>query len=258
MIKVILKKNQNLAVPKPETEKQSGDENLGSATALGKFLRASRKNKGLTQTRLSELTRIPLWHLQALEEGQYENLPPEVYLRGVFGRLAKFLDLSLKDIFEKYLEDNPAPKAVESLPPESPGRFSNYFFTITPKKIAFGASALFLVLIFTYLWYQYDVFTGPPSLVLINPKQDAEVLAPDFKIQGYTDSDSYLTINGQDVYVNQDGTFNSNLTLTAGLNAIEIKAKNRLGKESRVIRQIFYKTNSKMPVESLEKINNKN
>ncbi len=242
MVKVILKKNLSEKSKSKESDIKIETNNLEPQTSLGRFLREARKSKGLTPARLSEMSRIPLWHLKSIEEGNYENLPPEVYLRGVFSRLARFLELSPKDIFGKYHEDNPQLEIVEEALPPTPRPLSLSYWAITPKKIAIFSSTLFLVLIFAYLWYQYDVFIGPPTLVLLNPKQDLEVRSPEIKIKGNTDSDVSLTINGQDVYVNQDGLFDSTVNLTAGINAVEIRAKNRRGEETTIVRRILYKT----------------
>lgn len=242
MVKVILKKNLPEKSKLKEDDTKSETNNLEPQTSLGRFLREARKSKGLTPARLSEMSRIPLWHLRSIEEGNYENLPPEVYLRGVFSRLARFLELSPKDILGKYYEDKPQPEIVQAAPASTPRPLSLSYWAITPKKIAIFSSTLFLVLIFAYLWYQYDVFVGPPTLVLLDPKQDIEVRSPEIKIKGNTDSDVSLTINGQDVYVNQDGLFDSTINLTAGINAIEIRARNRRGEETTIVRQILYKT----------------
>ncbi len=246
MIKVILKKNLPEKSRPNEDDMKSETNNLEPRTSLGKFLREARKSKGLSPARLSEMSLIPLWHLKSIEEGNYESLPPEVYLRGVFFRLAKFLELSPKYVLEKYYEDNPQPEIVQAAPAPTPHPLSLSYWAITPKKIAVFSSTLFLILIFAYLWYQYDVFVGPPTLVLLDPKQDMEVRSPEIKIKGNTDSDASLTINGQDVYVNQGGLFDLTVNLTAGINAIEIRAKNRRGQTSIIVRQILYKVSEQM------------
>jgi len=242
MVKVILKKNLSEKSGPKEGDIKSETNNFEPQTSLGRFLREARKNKGLSPTRLSEMSRIPLWHLKSIEEGNYENLPPEVYLRGVFSRLAKFLELSPKDILVKYYKENPQSKIAEEVFSPTPRPLNLSYWAITPKKIAVFSSILFLILIFAYLWYQYNVFIGPPTLVLLEPQQDLEVLSPEIKIKGNTDSDVNLTINGQDVYVNQDGLFDSTVNLTAGINAVEIHVKNRRGEETTIVRRIFYKT----------------
>lgn len=247
MVKVILKKNL-LEKNKPkESDTKSEIGNLEPQTSLGKFLRESRKNKGLTPARLSEISRIPLWHLKSIEEGNYGNLPPEVYLRGVFSRLARFLELSPKDVLIKYYEDNSQLKITEEAIAPVNRQISLSYWAITPKKIAIFLSALFLVLISAYLWYQYEVFIGPPTLVLLDPKQDVEVQSPEIKIKGNTDSGVSLTINGQNVYVNQDGFFDLTVNLIAGINAIEIRAKNRREQVSTIVRRILYKNSEIIP-----------
>src|SRR3989304_2257898 len=69
---------------------------------LADFLKERRQNKGLNLDRLSELTKIQVYHLKSMEGGIFENLPPAVYREGIFKRLAKFLDVNEKEMMEMY------------------------------------------------------------------------------------------------------------------------------------------------------------
>src|SRR3989338_11181422 len=99
MVKVILKKNLSEKSGPKEGDIKSETNNFEPQTSLGRFLREARKNKGLSPTRLSEMSLIPLWHLRSIEEGNYENLPPEVYLRGVVFRPSQVLFFIPKENF---------------------------------------------------------------------------------------------------------------------------------------------------------------
>lgn len=230
------------------------------STCLGKFLFQALKKKNYDLSRLSELTKIPLWHLQALQDGNFDKLPPNVYMKGVFMRLTKFLDIGLGEIEEKYNEDRSAlseqPETAEKQKDTESivsGAFhfrdrfkesyiGRNFLILTPRKIGIIFSILFLAVIFSYIWYQYDVLVGPPILSIITPARDSETENSRVDVRGKTLNDVYLTVNGQNVYVDQDGAFALSVELAAGLNAIEIVARNKMGKESKVVRQVFYKT----------------
>ena len=51
-------------------------------TAFGQFLRSARERRGLTIQQISNETKIPWRHLDALEHGKLHAVPGGVYRRG--------------------------------------------------------------------------------------------------------------------------------------------------------------------------------
>lgn len=204
---------------------------------LADFLKEKRKEKNLSLERLGELTKIQVYHLTALEAGKFDKLPPAVYRMGIFKRLSKFLDLDENEIIGMYKN--------ESRTSEEPSYISstiipkkNLYFILTPKKLMIFFGGTFLVLLSAYLWYQFNFLIGPPNLV-VEPHEDIIVRQELFLLKGKTDSGVNLTVNGENVYVSQDGSFSKNIQLAAGINIIEIKSVNNFGKITKIVRQIF-------------------
>ena len=48
-----------------------------------------------------------------------------------------------------------------------------------------------------------------------------------------------VKINGENVYVDFNGSFSKDVRLAAGLNTIEVVAVNKFGKSTKILRQIF-------------------
>ncbi len=69
---------------------------------LGQWLREARQAKGLSLEQTEAQTHIRIKFLTALEEGNYEDLPSEVYTRGFVRNYALFLDLDPTQALEKY------------------------------------------------------------------------------------------------------------------------------------------------------------
>ena len=69
----------------------------------------------------------------------------------------------------------------------------------------------------------------PPKLEVAFPTPDYLTNKPDITVSGMTDPTATLTINGTDVPVAKNGTFEQALTLTEGENSIAIVATNRKG-----------------------------
>lgn len=206
--------------------------------SLAEFLKEKRRNKNLSLGKLSDLTKIQLYHLEALEAGQFEKLPPSIYRAGIFMRLAKFLDIDDNEIIEMY-NDEVTPVIEARFSGKSPAKPKrNSYFVLTPQKLAVFFGSLLLIFLFTYLWYQFNFLVGPPNLA-VNPKEDMIVKQESFTVEGKTDSGVGLTINGENVFVSPNGDFSKNILLAAGLNVVEIKAVNNFGKSAKIVRQIF-------------------
>jgi cytoskeleton protein RodZ len=73
---------------------------------LGQRIKQGREAKGLTMQELHHQTYVPLHHLKALELGQLDQLPEDVFLRGFVRQIGKALGMS--DLVEAI----PAPAAV--------------------------------------------------------------------------------------------------------------------------------------------------
>jgi len=203
---------------------------------LAEFLKEKRQNKNLSLGKLSDLTKIQIYHLEALEAGQFEKLPPLVYRAGIFKRLSKFLDIDENEIIRMYEREVPIVETTSYekniLPKKNP-----HFF-LTQKKIIVFLGALLLILLSTYLWYQFNFLVGPPNLV-VEPKEDMVIKQELLTVKGKTDNGVDLTINGENVFVASNGNFSKDVQLAGGINVIEIKAVNNFGKITRIIRQIF-------------------
>ncbi len=60
---------------------------------MGQRIKQARQRRRLTQGELASRTLVPVIHIQALEAGQLEKLPEDIYLRGFLRRLGQALDL---------------------------------------------------------------------------------------------------------------------------------------------------------------------
>jgi len=205
--------------------------------SFAEFLKEKRQGKNLSLDELSDLTKIQVYHLEALETGQFEKLPPLVYRMGIFERLAKFLDVDKNEIIQMYQQEV-QPVETSSYNGNIIKTKQNSYFVLTQRKLAISLSALFLVLLSVYLYYQFKFLVGPPNLA-VDPKGDVVTQQESLMVKGKTDDGVYVTINGEDVYVASDGNFSREVQLINGINVIEVKAVNNFGKNTKIIRQIF-------------------
>lgn len=76
---------------------------------LGARLREAREARGLSLAAAADGTRILPRYIQALEDGDYAQLPGDVYARGFIRNYAQFLDLSADELIQLYRRERGAP-----------------------------------------------------------------------------------------------------------------------------------------------------
>jgi len=111
---------------------------------------------------------------------------------------------------------------------------------VGPKKIVLILFILFLILVAFYFWREISFLVKAPGLEVFQPPTDITVTQEAFEILGKTEPISYLTINGEEIYIDRKGNFKTEIELSEGLNIIKINSKNRFGKTNEIIRRILY------------------
>ena len=87
---------------------------------LGLRLREERTRRGITLAQVADATKITVRHLNAIEEGDYSEMPAEVYMRGFVRSYTKFLDLDENEMLKSldaagilpHTVNVPAPRAT--------------------------------------------------------------------------------------------------------------------------------------------------
>ena len=83
---------------------------------IGKMLAEQRKNKGLDHIDVEHATGIRALYVKALEEGRYDVLPGEVYVKGFLRNYGNFLGLDgaqLVHLYSDSIMENDHPQVVE-------------------------------------------------------------------------------------------------------------------------------------------------
>lgn len=209
---------------------------VGTLT-LGEKLRKLRSEKRIALNEVSRVTKIRLEYLQCLEEGNYDELPADVYVRGFLKSYGDFLGFDeqiLIKFFEKEkgikknLEKNKNPKRVDI----KIKKLNISAFIFTPQKIVLFFVAIFVVGAFFYLYLEAESLTNTPRLIILSPESDSQIEENSVFLEGKTDKDARVFINDQSVLVSDAGKFREEISLQAGINVIHVKAVNRFQKET--------------------------
>lgn len=201
---------------------------------LGEQLKNIRSTGRITLSEVSRETKIPVKYLEMIEEGKYEKLPPDVYVKGFLKGYAEFLGADPKKMINLYqrerdIKSNLSGDDKKSAPVKAskPARF-----VVTPRIVIASVVALVVLGGFFYIYRQIGRFAAVPRLVVTEPSDGENIEGNSIEIAGFTDKDAKLTINEQPIVVNDSGEFKENILLQKGINAITISSTNRFEKST--------------------------
>jgi hypothetical protein len=106
------------------------------------------------------------------------------------------------------------------------------------KSIYFMALSFVAIVGVGYILFRTSAVFITPELIVREPSDGAQIYADTIKISGITESKVRLTVNGYETYSDDNGLFELALPFQKGFQTIDVRVKNRIGKESRVVRHI--------------------
>lgn len=187
--------------------------------------------RGLDASKLSDLTDVPQRFITSLVGGDFESLPSEPYIRGYLFKIASVLGTDPNLLWRSFRRSAEirSSGAADILPIN---RFS--LKKISGKKIWI---ALVVVALLIFLGFRLNSILGKPILDVSLPETTTDQTV---KVAGEVTPGDTLTLNNEIVYPNEKGEFAKDIQLEPGLNILEFKVKRYLGREIRVVKQIFY------------------
>ena len=96
-------------------------------TQLGERLRIAREEQGISISQAAVETRILQRYLIALEDGDYQHLPGDVYARGFIRNYAAYLGLSAEELIEMYRRERGITDQIRVVPATSSPRIRGLF-----------------------------------------------------------------------------------------------------------------------------------
>lgn len=208
---------------------------------VGQILKEEREKNFYTIEEVEKATKIRKELLQALEAGQYSKLPPSTFVQGFIKSYGKFLKLDSEKLLAVFRREFSTAKH----PPRILESFSNPVdkkrIRITPSRVL-GFIVIALVMIFfTYLWFEYRFLVGAPALEIDQPADQLNAVASEVIVSGRTDPEAKVSINEQEITIDQNGKFSQPIKLSDSVNNIVISATSKSGKETRIQRTVFLK-----------------
>lgn len=206
---------------------------------LGQLLQEARLKTGFTLFSLEQKTRIAEKYLQAIEENNFSALPP-----------ARAYRLAYIREFSNAVNYNPEKAAYQFIGENGLGDIKTVHPQSGMKKIQLHLTSwlvrsiliIGIIVIFVgYLAWQVKGILTPPTLQVYSPIEGAIINQTEIVIEGETEKETQLTINGQEARVNEQGKFSTTLNLSTGVNTLTITATKKHGKTITIIRHVVVK-----------------
>lgn len=206
-----------------------------ASLTLGEKLRKLRGDVHLNLPEISKATKIQIKYLEYLENGQYDKLPADVYVRGFLRSYARYFNLDENAFVRLYERERNirANLGHEESNPKYPKNFDISSIVVTPRSVVMVLIVLSVASAFFYLYREFQNFAAAPRLVILEPQNGARLETNEVTVHGKTDKGARLSINNQSVFVGGDGEFSEKLILQPGLNSITVVSVNRFDKEKR-------------------------
>ncbi|WP_406678481.1 helix-turn-helix domain-containing protein [Moorella sp. ACPs] len=138
---------------------------------VGEVLRSARQAKGLSLREVEEATKIRLRYLEALENGEYNQLPGRVYALGFVRSYARYLGLDVQAVVQQFKQEYPteednSPVEEQRLPARGYAREKRRHWLLVP--------AVLLVLwginwLYNHYRPSFDQSASPPQPQVTEP-----------------------------------------------------------------------------------------
>lgn len=199
---------------------------------LGEYLYSVRQDLGLSLEDVAKQTGIFEKFLAALESGKYQVLPPDVYVLGFLKKIADVYKISCSELLEQFKKERNLSdqSALKKIIPAKGFRFLLSQISITPKLITISAGALLGFSAGLYILVQVFSVNRTPTLTIMSPTRDSVVKGSSVEIKGQTEPGITVSVNGQNVLVQPDGSFASTLSVVPGQKDLHLVATNKFGK----------------------------
>lgn len=208
---------------------------------VGQILKEEREKKFYTLDEIEKATKIRKELLQALEVGQYQKLPPATFVKGFIKNYGKFLNLNTEKLLavfrREFSENKNPPRILDSF--QNP--LDDKKFKITPTRVLISVISALIIIFFVYLWFQYRFLVGSPFLEINQPPDQLSTSSAEVTVLGRTDPEAKVSINEQEIQVDQTGRFSQQIKLSDNTNNIVVTATSKSGQQTKILRTVFLK-----------------
>ncbi|MBD3238859.1 MAG: hypothetical protein GF332_04460 [Candidatus Moranbacteria bacterium] len=231
---------------------------------LGELLKNEREKLGISIERAANILMVRQRHLVSLENDLYDNFPAGVYFRGFLRSYARLLGLDEQKVFEYYecqleifnqnQEKDEPNKGKSTTKGSDTDAGKKIKLVITPEWILRGIGLVVVLIIIGYFVLTLRGVARLPELTIAEPVNNKVVKQDKVTIRGTTTRESELFINGEEISIDENGYFETQISLMQGLNEINFKVNNKFDKETEKTIFVNYQPEQKQDQEKAKRI----
>ena len=213
---------------------------LDSETAAEQ-LRSARQAKGWKLADAALKLNINGKYLEAMEKGEWEKLPDGVYGKNFLKEYALLLGLDYNELYKLFEKESAAKEKVRRKELFSRQLVKGRDFLAAPKIARSAIIAAAVIICLFYLGYRLQKIVSPPFLLITSPAENIMTAEKSIAVKGMAESESQVSINGEQALCDGEGNFSKTVDLKSGVNIITIVGRKKYGRENIITRQILVK-----------------
>lgn len=211
-------------------------------------LKQARLARGISLLALAQKTKLPVNYLSAIEECRPQDIPAApVYIKQYIRRYAHALGLN-NSTTNTVIDSFAIEQTWHTISNHTPGTshpvrgIKRSAFLNVPQLMR-GLAMVGIIGLGAFLvGGQMVRFLKPPTLTIMNPQNGLVTTMPSILIEGYTEKEVAVQVNGVPIQNNEEGFFQAPLPLETGVNTIAVQATKKSGKQRTEIRTVVRET----------------
>lgn len=223
---------------------------LNDDQTLGPRLQEMRREANVTLNEMAARTKIRRAYLEAFEQGRYDALPEPLYARQFLRTYVTALGGDPEYFLKRFEEERgTCDFTAASRLPRQRARSTAFFSPARVVKIA--VFVLVSLAVVGYLGMQVRAITAPPKLEVLAPTDGLVTAQAMIVVSGLTSDEATVRVNGIEVLLNEDGTFETEVALERGVNVIIIEGNKRYSRPTTIYRRVILEQDRGVPVDNL-------
>lgn len=207
---------------------------------VGNMLREARLTRELTPGDVERAIKIREKYILAIEDDNFAALPSPSYAKGFVRNYAEYLGLPTDAVMAFFRRQMTDVSKASLLPKGVSQPLNASLLHLTPGRFVAILVGILLVIFFFYLGNQYFRIGKAPPLTVKSPENQQIISSSRVVVEGQSDRDATVTINGISTIVRDDGRFYEQVAVSPGVNKITVTATSRFGKVTTITREVGY------------------
>ena len=205
--------------------------------SLGDLLREGRTERGETLDDVERAAAVAKKYVAALENGEFKKLPDAVYARHFVKALARHYGFDPETLAQRLLREMSAVTGAPAV--RHPVNFvAGRTLIVTPRVIKGALLGACFLAVIGYFAFSVHHILKPPRLLVYSPQDDQVFYGQEVTLEGLTEPEVELTVNGDEVAIEADGSFKEPLNLPPGVSNLRVAAKKKHSRENEVFLKV--------------------